>query len=54
MITGANICTYFSYNDHQCQAVKKQQSKHLQKAACLQLHAQVPQSVLFTLEATMY
>lgn len=38
MITGANICTYFSYNGHQCQAVK-QKSEHLQKAACLQLHA---------------
>lgn len=39
MITAANICTYFLYNDHQCQAVGKQQSEHLQKAACLQLHA---------------
>lgn len=39
MITAANICTYVSNNDHQCQAVRKQQSEHLQKAACLRLHA---------------
>jgi len=35
----AKICTYFPCNDHQCQAVRKQQSEHLQKAVCLQLDA---------------
>lgn len=39
MVTAANICICFPYNDHQCQAVRKQQSEHLQKAVCLQLHA---------------